>query len=305
MSSFQQSVHWQHFQESIGRTTISDSGDGWKYLAVVEKGRLGSRLYVPYGPIATSATALAHALASLTAAAKDMPVSFIRFEPDGPFSPSDIAALGARRVARVQPEFTSIVDVTPDEAAIIAAMSPSNRNLHRTYAKKGIQLHTTTDPASVSKLTTLLHEVASHTGMHAHSDSYLSSQATTFFTEHCGQLYYAQYQGSVIAAALAYDYDGVRTYAHAAADYEHRKLAAGTVLVSQMILDAKRAGMRAVDLYGIWPNAKPGTPHYGITKFKRSFGGNDVAHNGTWEVPTKPLSYAAYRAATLIAKKRV
>lgn len=99
----------------------------------------------------------------------------------------------------------------------------------------------------------------------------------------------------VIAAALVYDYDGVRYYAHAAADYEHRKLRAGTVLLVQMILDAARAGQQTFDFWGITTSTDPQHPWAGFTQYKKSFGGRQVDYAGTWDLPLNKRKYQLYK----------
>lgn len=304
MSHFLQSIHWQHFQEALGRTCISDQDEDWSYRAYLEKGKMNTRLYVPRGPLLSSSSALSPALTSLRSKAYEHKATLARIEPTEHVSADELSAARLLRSARVQPEATSVVDLTQSEDAIIASMNATNRNLHRTFEKKGLSLHTSHDAEDITILTSLLHGVAATTGMTAHSDSYLRTQAECFFAEGVATLYYVTFEGAPIVAALIYDYEGTRYYGHAAADYEHRKLGAGTSIVSHMIIDAKRAGMSAFDLYGIWPDAPAGTSHAGITAFKRSFGGQDVIYPGTWELPVRALPYAAYRVLRSFAKER-
>lgn len=304
MTHFLQSEHWQRFQEAQGRTCIIDRGDDWSYHAYLEKGKINTRLYVPRGPLLASPEAFSPALESLRTAARTHGATLVRIEPTEYVTADSLAAAGLISVARVQPGATHVVDLTPDEDEIIAHMSASNRNLHRTFAKKGLTLHTSHDPKDITILTSLLHGVAATTGMIAYTDEYLSLQAKTFLPTGVATLYYVTYEDTPIVAALVYDYEGTRYYGHAAADYEHRKLGAGTAIVSHMMCEAKRAGLTAFDLYGIWPNATPGTSHAGITAFKRSFGGHDVIYPGTWELPVRPLPYAAYHLLRKFVKER-
>lgn len=305
MTHFLQTEPWGRFQVSLGRTVVRDSGDGWSYQAILEKGKINSRLYVPYGPTITKQGALSPALASLHAQAKRLGATFIRVEPLGNVTAEELRTAGLRRVARVQPEATSVVDLDKSPDDIIAAMNQNNRNLHRRYTERGLTVHTSTNPADITILTTLLHGVAARTGMHAHADSYLQKQAETFLPTGDGLLYYVMYEGQPVVASLVYDSDDTRYYGHAAADYEHRNLSPGTIIVSQMILDAQAKGLKYFDLYGIWPDATGNNPQAGITHFKRSFGGHDVRYNGTWELPVKKTSYALYRLLVKFSRGRI
>ena len=60
---FLQSRAWALFQDAQGNKTFFASDKNWSWMAVLESTRLGSRLYAPYGPTATSPAALKKALA--------------------------------------------------------------------------------------------------------------------------------------------------------------------------------------------------------------------------------------------------
>lgn len=304
MTHFLQSPAWAAFQESLGRTVITDHGDGWSYLAVVEKGRLGNRLYCPYGPAADSPAALTDALTSLKAHAKELGVDFIRVEPTGSIVAVDLQKSGYQQQAslHLQPQDTQIIDLTVPKNDIIAAMSQNNRNIYRNFHKKGLSIVTSQNPDDIDYFLTLIHKVADRNGITPHSDDYFRKQAASLFPSGAGTLYLAKLESQVVAAAIAFDGIATRYYAHAAADDEFRKLSAGTALLGHMITDAKDAGKQAFDLYGIAPADSPNHPWAGFTKFKKSFGGHEHHFVGLWEFPVKPWRYLLYRL--LLALKR-
>lgn len=97
-----------------------------------------------------------------------------------------------------------------------------------------------------------------------------------------------------IAAALIYDHDETRYYAHAATDFTHRKLAAGSILLIQMILDAKESGKKFYDFWGITISNDKNHPWYGFTQYKKSFGGRQVDYTGTYDLILHPFKYNLY-----------
>ena len=292
---FLQTRAWQRFQESLRRQTVREHGDGWEYLAIVESGRGNRRLYCPYGPTVRDAMALQEAITSLRAQAKRLSCDFIRVEPIGNLSKRDLVDAKLIKAKRnVQPAHTWCVDVSPSADEIIAQMSATTRNLHRNIAPKGLTITSSHNPQDIDKLLKLLEAVAKHNGITVHSDTYLRKQAEILLPSGDASLYLAWFAGGCIAAALVYDSATTRYYAHAAADYEHRKLQAGTPLVSTMILDAKDRGLKTFDLYGVAPPDQPNHPWAGFTKFKQAFGGQSKDYLGTWELPLKPLKYRLY-----------
>lgn len=297
MEHFLQSAAWEAFQKSLGRKTITESGTDWSYLAVVEKGMGNTRLYAPYGPEARYEKALEQAVTSLKQQALREGASFLRIEPTHA-SPALLRKLGFKPVTyqQLNPARTQIITLAADKDEILAQMSQNSRNLTRNYSNKGITIKSSRDPGDITILTDLMHGVAQRNGITPHSENYFRKQAEALFPLEAASLYYATYENKPIAAALVYDSDNTRYYAHAAADDTYRKLSAGTALLGQIILDAKDKGLSYVDLYGIAPDSQPNHPWSGFTKFKQSFGGQAVDFAGAWDLPLKPIHYWLYRS---------
>ncbi len=297
MVHFLQSPAWGDFQRSLGREVVTDSGEGWSYLAVVERGKGNTRLYVPYGPVCQDETSFLAALASLKQQAVQRKLTFIRIEPTATFSPLFLEKQGLKKVdyQHLQPEATRLIDLSRSEEDVLAAMSQNSRNLTRNYANKGLTISHSQRPEDIDHLLNLLHAVAMRTGLRTHSDEYFRLQAKTLLDRGAATIYFANFDGQPVAAAMVYDDAETRYYAHAAADDTHRKLQAGTALVGQMILDAKCMGKQQFDLYGITLSDDPTHPWAGFSRFKQSFGGKSVVYSGAYDVPLKPLPYALYR----------
>lgn len=298
--NFLQSPAWAQFQQSLGREVFQDSGDGWSYLAILERGKGNSRLYCPYGPEAENTASFEAALTSLHQLARVQKVTFLRIEPTNLEFLPQLQSTGWKKATYVSlnPEHTRIVDLSREKDDIIAGMSQPARNIYRNYAKKGVQVKTSNDPKDIHIFLELIHQVAQRTGMRPHSDDYFRRQALALLPSRHATLWYALLDKQPIAAAITYDSGSTRYYAHAAADLstEHRKLNAATAIVAESILSAKDAGLSQFDLYGIAPDGSPVShPWYGFTRFKRSFGGDDVSLCGTWDKPMNLPAYYLYR----------
>ena len=98
-----------------------------------------------------------------------------------------------------------------------------------------------------------------------------------------------------IAAALIYDSADTRFYMHAATDFEHRNLMAGTIILIQMILDAKAQGKKYYDFWGITTSEDKNHPWYGFTQYKKSFGGFERDYTGTYDLPLNKTKYSLYK----------
>lgn len=303
MTNILQSKAWADFQTELGHTVVQDRGLGYTWQATVEGGSTGRYLYAPYGPIADSPQAFDAALESMKQAAKGHGCWFVRVEPafaqiqDGlETAPAALRRRGLKVAPRqVQPGHTQIVDLTKDEDALLKDMKSTTRNSHRNIHKKGVSFTATTDPDAISILLKFLDQTAERKNFNRQQDDYLRTAAEVLMPQGAAVLYVARLDGEPIGAALAYDSEDTRTYAHAAMDNAHRKLAAGSPLVVRMILDAKEKGQKRFDLFGTAPEgAGPEHEWYGFTKFKVQYGGEPVQFPGTWDLPVSTAKYAAY-----------
>lgn len=287
---FLQTDTWKSFKEIGGAITFKDASEHWSYIAYLEKTPLGSYLFTPYGPTLNKKSDLGSALKSLKTLAKSSGSLFIRIEPTQQITQSDIKKYHLKKTKNQNPEHTLILNLTPSPDELLNNMKQNNRNLYRNYIKKGIKIKKTQNPNKISILTHLIAGVSAHNHFHAHDQAYLKSQLASGFAT----LYIAELDQKPIAASLVYDTPTTRIYAQAAADYQHRKLSAGTILVIQMIMDAKQSGQKYFDFWGITLSENPKHPWYGFTKFKKSFGGEVVTYSGTYDLPIRKIRYRLY-----------
>lgn len=295
-SHFLQSTAWQQFQESLGRKTFRQSGDGWEYLAILERGKGNTRLYCPYGPTARDAEALTAAVASLKQLAAAQHATFVRIEPLLDQSPDLLPTLEFRRTKDIQPSHSVINILGATENDVLSQTNQTIRRIWRKNLKAGVTFHTSHDPADMAIFIDMIHDVSKRTGMRPHSDTYFQTMASTLFPLKKAGIIYAALDGEPVASIIFFTDGTTASYAHAASYSAQRKLSPATALGVAMLLEAQRTGHHSFDFYGVAPDGAPDThPWAGFTHFKKSFGGTPVTHPGTWDLPLKPLRYLLYK----------
>ncbi len=168
---FLQSGAWEEFQRALGKETIRREGDGWSYLAIVERAGGLTRLYCPYGPTAMSLENLDGALSSLKTEAEGIGATFLRVQPYPMLlTGNDTDARGMRAIRYSQPEATRFVDLSPSFEEIVASMSQSKRSVIRNYQKKGLIYRMSRNPADVEMLLPLLHAIAERNQISVHDE---------------------------------------------------------------------------------------------------------------------------------------
>ncbi len=61
--------------------------------------------------------------------------------------------------------------------------------------------------------------------------------------------------------------------------------------------NARRAGCRRYDLFGVPPAVEAGHPMHGLYRFKTGFGGTLVHRRGAWDYVYREREYQLYQAA--------
>lgn len=293
---FLQSSNWENYQKNTGSQTFRLEAADFSALAILKPTPLGNYLFCPYGPTLKTANSLPQALDGLRQLAREQQAFFVRIEPtldleNNPQLSKEFKRLGLKKTRDLEPAHTWIIDLTQDEAEILHQMRGSNVQYWRSHSKKGMEIHTSQNPDDITILSSLLNAVASKDKFTPQDEAHLRQQIEAGFAT----LYLADYQGEHLAAALVYDDKDTRFYAHAATSDKERKLAAGTVLLVQMILDAKSRGAKIFDFWGVTTSEDPHHPWYGFSKYKRSFGGELVTYSGTWDLPLNSLRYHLYK----------
>lgn len=308
---FLQAKAWALFQDSLGKTSIIKSGKGWSYTAYLETGfgkvgKLFSRLYVPYGPTYTSEANLNSALKDLDAEAKKASVDYIRIEP--------ICIMGDVQIPKhingynrlqhsFQPDLTLIIDLDRDFSDVIADMSKTNRYLWKKSASNGLKFNISYSQEDMSIFLDMMRATSERTGTKfAKADYYQKLFSSLVKTKNVG-LAFASYQEKPLVSALFVDdlESKTRYYMYAGSFDEARKYSANAPLVVFLMEDAKNNGQKYFDLFGVSPKDAKNHKWAGFSKFKRLFGGQELAYSGTWEKPIKPTRYKAMNFARKFA----
>lgn len=294
---FLQGRAWAALQETQGKTVYYASGKSWSWVAIRESNRLGSRLYAPYGPTASSPAALTRAITALLECAAEIGVDYIRIEPQSPNAKKVLKQLRAKRAHRdIQPKNTLIKDLDRPDEELFAEMMSTNRRLYRRAEQTGFMFTQSHDPADIAPFLEMIHQVAARTGIQPHSDNYYRQMVETLLPLKAASIFIARYKGEPVSAAIVYEDARTRYYAHAASAESARKLQPSVYLVGHLIFDAKAQGKLHFDYFGVAPpHASKKHRWAGFSQFKRSFGGHEVEYTGTWEIPLKKARYQAYR----------
>ncbi|MEI7918588.1 MAG: peptidoglycan bridge formation glycyltransferase FemA/FemB family protein [Candidatus Saccharibacteria bacterium] len=287
-----QSETWKKFQILLGRTIIEGSGQGWLYVGMVEHDRFGTHVYVPYGPYAVDEKSLLSAVKDLKEKASALGAYVVNIELTPPIDTATAGRLFTHKGTHRQAYRTLRIDLSQSEEAIIGNMSASRRKQHRNYDKKGLVMAKSNTRETLDVFYKLLKISSGEKHFYIRDKVFFDKMFESLVQTGNASLFTATRDGNIEVAALVYEDEDTRYYAHVGRDLSDNSLQASAPLISYMIIDAKRAGKKYFDLYGISESDDKVDEKSGFTVFKKTFGGEIVQFAGAWEIPiAKPRYY--------------
>lgn len=301
-----QSWNWGELKGRFGwqpmRLAISDNGQLVAAAQMLLR-RLPYRslAYVPRGPIFDPDNqALSGALLDmLHRTARRHGAIALKVEPhwlDGPEAVAWWTDRGLRQSVRtIQPRHTIIIDLRPDEEAILAQMKSKCRYCIRLAIRREVNVRQGSSE-DLPIFMTLLRETAERNAFGIHSDAYYETAYRLFHSAGRVALFLADYQGEPLAGLMAFAFGQQATYMYGASSERERPRSPNHLLQWETIRWAKSLGCTAYDLYGI-PDLDPASPDAdlsGVEHFKASFGGQQTRHVGAFDYVYSPLVYKAF-----------
>lgn len=281
-------------------------------VVVTTHAKRGNFLYVPYGPILPEQQkqeSLKLFTDYLKEYAKKNDYSFIRVSPfleetdehkklfkDCNYHPAPMHVLA---------ETTWILDIRPDEETLLKNMNKNHRNLIRRCEREGVTIKMTTLEADLSDLNKLLDITAERHKFIRFSEKYIAEEYKSFLPHNVALFEARLPDGTLDAAAIIMFYGKMACYRHSASLATNSKLPTSYLLQWSVVKEAKKRGMEWYNFWGIAPeNASPQHPFYGITHFKKGFGGSvkNILHCQDYVVSKK--YYFNWIIETLRKKKR-
>jgi lipid II:glycine glycyltransferase (peptidoglycan interpeptide bridge formation enzyme) len=178
-----------------------------------------------------------------------------------------------------------VIDLTASEANLWRALSTNHRRSITSGRRFGIRFRESRGGLDLEALIAFLHATAERNHFVLHSDEYYRRMLAVLGPLGAARLYVSDYQDRAVAATLVLGHGMVRHYAHTAASPDARALKVGALHAWSMMMQARDEGVERFDLWGVAePDASSSHPWAGLSRFKRSFGGYDVCHSGTWEL---------------------
>ncbi|MEP6710649.1 MAG: peptidoglycan bridge formation glycyltransferase FemA/FemB family protein, partial [Candidatus Saccharibacteria bacterium] len=249
------------------------------------------------GPGVASLSELKNLIPALHAFAKKQGVFTIKIESELPADTSTdaaIVALGVIKTRPIQPNYSTVlIDVRPSLDDIIKALPQKGRHAIRRAERDGVTVKKV--PASKQNcevMFKLLSDTAKGAGFGIRSYDYYEKFWQRYEKAGLGQLFFAYFEGKIVAGAFAIVFGDKGTYKDGASIRERTAYGASHLLQWHIIEWVKQQGAAVHDLCGAPPASEiknPAHSYYGIGLFKTSFNKTVTEYVGAYQIPVRPL----------------
>jgi lipid II:glycine glycyltransferase (peptidoglycan interpeptide bridge formation enzyme) len=263
---------------------------------------LGVLGYVPKGPGVADVMQLKVLLDGLRATAGS--AFAIKVEPEIEQSAAATSALREMGLEKSRHDVqisraTIIVDLRPDEDAMLASFKPKCRYNIRLAQRRAVTVAPVPlDDHSIDTMYSLMASTRDRAGFTLRSKEYFSHYWHLHAAAGQGQLFFASLEGEVLAGVFATHIGKKAWYKDGGSTKEHAAVMAPHLLQWEVMRWLRARGVEAYDLVAVPPPAElnPAHPLYGLYRFKSGFSEHITEYVGTWDLPISRRRLAAWNA---------
>jgi lipid II:glycine glycyltransferase (peptidoglycan interpeptide bridge formation enzyme) len=276
-------------------------------VTVLEKNTppLGKLWYLPKGPNVTTAKQLFDTLKALKALAKKAGVFLIRIESELDRScRQTLERHGLKKAAPIIPNPSTItLDISSSLDEVLASLPQKGRHAIRRAERDGVKV---TSVSATDENCEIMYKLLSDTAegqFGIRSYKYYKEFWQSFEKAELGQLFFASFEGKIVAGAYAMTYGTKSTYKDGASIRERTAYGASHFLQWKVIEWAKSRGVTLHDFCGSPPSDEinnPDHPHHGVGMFKTAFNKQVTDYIGCYDYV---ISLPAYKLWVKIGER--
>lgn len=199
----------------------------------------------------------------------------------------------------VHGENTLVLDISKSEEEILKGMRKTTRYLIKKSLNEGFSLSITTDKTRVNNLYKLQKETIRRHKFVGFKKSLFSAELDVFGKDKQALLFECSKGNKLLTSSVVIFYAGKAFYHFSGSSEESLKTNASYYLQWQIIRKAKAMGMRYYDFWGIASRDDPKHRFWGVTVFKKGFGGERVDWLHAHDMPIRPFYWITYFFETL------
>jgi len=302
-----QSKVWASFYSELGHKTWFLSCDENEALVIkLPLYKEKSYLYVPRGPLCS-----AQGWHVFLKKAKELAIAekcvFIRVEPYK-VPNGTLKKLGFDKVKKYSPLSrqyspmnTLLLDLRKSEEQILTEMKPKGRYNIRLAERKGISIRQSKKEEDL-KVFYDLSVGMKERGFTSFGYEHYEKLLKTLTQSKNITLFVAEHEKEILSVIMVCYYGKTAIYLHGASSDSKREYMPNHLAQWVAIKEAKKQDCQVYDFWGIAPDDNPDHSWAGITRFKKSLGGEQVHLLGAYDYTFKPFWYKMFSLINIVRK---
>jgi peptidoglycan pentaglycine glycine transferase (the first glycine) len=194
---------------------------------------------------------------------------------------------------QIQFRNTVLIDLHPDEQALLANMKQKTRYNIRLAERKGVCVRPG-GRADLEALYKLYAETSARDGFVIREEAYYHAVWETFLQAGIAEPLIAEVDGEMVAGVIIFRFASQAWYLYGMSTAEHREKMPNHLLQWEAMRCARTDGCQVYDMWGAPDVFAESDPLWGVYRFKEGFGGQVVRRLGAWDLPLRPLFYRLY-----------
>ena len=296
--SFLSSWEWGTFHERVGHQIVRYGffeGDTLRgvALAIHVQAKRGDSLLVPHGPIFDSTVDVREVFPLLISTLRNQAmlwkcvcVRICSLLSTTMENESMFIQAGFRSApTHVHPELSWLVSLEPTEELLLAGMRKTSRQAVRKALEAGTTVRFSRDIQDIDVFWKIYQTTVSRQQFTPFSKSYLQKEFEVFQACNHAFIAIASVEGQDVSAAIIVEDHGSAYYHHGASTQAFPKVPASHLLQWEIMKEVKRSGRSWYNFWGIVREDQVKHPWFGLSVFKRGFGGMEESYLHAQDLP--------------------
>ncbi len=317
-ANFLQSWEWGEFHSALGKDIVR-LGVYQKNaligicLGVVEHARRARYMTIAGGPLLPAEywykpQVLRCLFDAIIEQARRYSCSFVRMRAQMIDTPALRTLLQNEHHLRLSPmhltaDLTNQLELHVSVDELLQNMRKNTRYEVKKALKLGITVTTSSDPQDIDEFCDVQMETAKRQGFVPFSRNYLKKQFAAFAPGGNVLLYKACLEKELLAQAFVIFYAREAVYHYGASTDAGRKHPGAYLLQWEAICEAKRRGCERYNFWGVVPVEKTSHRFWGVSVFKRGFGGHEVHYVPAHDLVIDNKRYAVNNLIETVRRK--
>lgn len=311
-ANFLQSYNWGLFQKNLGKKVfyfalLQGKNEVGCALAVKEEAKRATYLTIAGGPIVSwEPDHFKVLLSEIKKAAKVENCSFIRIRPQELNTPEMQKIFSTNGFVKapmhLTADLTLQLDLIQSEELLLAQMRKNTRYEVKKAVKLGISVKKSKSAEDIRRFHRYQLQLAKKHRFVPFSLQFLAEQFKVFVKDDQALLVHAYLADKLLASAFVIFYGKEAVYHYGISTPDNDHLPGAYACQWEAIKEAKKRGLERYNLWGVAPKSETGHRFYGVSIFKRGFGGEEVEYLPAQDLPLSPGYYLTY-CLELVRKK--